>query len=548
MTLQLDRIADRYIQVIIDDHPVGATYLGIHECDDQLGDFSPSAQNEKNRHLRDLLADLDELEMLDAPLDDRIDVLALRASLRRSIFEHEVMRAHERHPSEYVGTVLSGCHQLIVGDFAPIEDRARSLLGRLREAPEVLRCMEENVLDPPAVFADVGADMARGGEAFVGAVVEPVADAVPALSSELAEAGRAAVDAFRRAVEYLEQVGAGSNVPFEIGKEAYEWLLTNYHMLEMDSSALRELGREVMEDTKRRMVEVAAEIDPDRDVHDVIEDLKAEHPSADGLRVRYASEMARAKSFVREHDLVTIPEGEELEVIDTPVFLRKILPYAAYCPAGAFEARQRGLFYVTPVDQSLSKEEQELQLRGHSLHTIPIVALHEAYPGHHLQLTRSNAARGKIRKVLWNTVFVEGWALYCEEMMHEAGFYSDARTRLGQLKETLWRAARVVVDVGMQLGEMSVDEAIDFMMDEVSLERVNATAEVRRYAGNPTQPSSYLIGKLAVLDIRTRYERREGAGFNLKRFHDRLLDVGSVQPRLAEAALGLKELGIEDFV
>jgi uncharacterized protein (DUF885 family) len=302
------------------------------------------------------------------------------------------------------------------------------------------------------------------------------------------------------------------------------------------------MGRRVLSETVATMRVVADEIHPGSPPHDVLEELKADHPPGGGLRQHYATEMARARRFVLERDLVTVPEDEELEVIDTPVFLRKILPYAAYHPAGPFERKQRGFFYVTPVDTDLTSEEQEKQLRGHSIHTIPVVALHEAYPGHHLQLVRCNKARREVRRILWNNVFIEGWALYCEEMMKEAGFYPEARARLGQLKETLWRAARVIVDVGLQLGEMTVEEAIEFMMSEVGLERVNATAEVRRYAGNPTQPSSYLVGKLAIMSIRERYESRAGSAFDLKTFHDELLDMGSIQPALVEAQFGFHEL------
>lgn len=541
MTSQLNRIVDRYIRTLLDDYPVFATFLGDHTHDDELGDFSPAAQDEKNSHLKELLSDLEQLDTTCATDEERIDAAALGAALRRSVFEHEELLVHRKKPAGYVGVVLSGCNELVLGDFAPVDVRARSLLGRLRKVPEVMRDMEDNLSDPPTAFAGVGADIARGGVSFARQVVPMFGEAVPSLSSDLAKAGDTAAEAFGGAAEYLDRF-ADSPEPFHVGREPFEWLLSEYHMLEMDSSELRGVGREVLEQTRLRMSEVAAEIEPGRDVHHVLEEIKSEHPPAEGLRARYADEMSKAREFIREHDLVTIPDHEELEVIDTPVFLRKLLPYAAYHPAGPLEKKQRGMFYVTPADTSLSPEEQERQLRGHSVHTIPIVALHEAYPGHHLQLIRSNACKRRVRKVLWNTVFIEGWALYCEEMMREAGFYTDPKTRLGQLKEVLWRAARVVVDVGLQLGEMSIDDGIEFMMKEVALERVNATAEVRRYAANPTQPSSYLIGKLAVMSIRDRYEARAGSDFSLKTFHDELLDTGSIQPRLVEAALGLRPL------
>jgi uncharacterized protein (DUF885 family) len=541
MSAALDKIVKKHRATLIEDYPTFATFLGIHDHDHELGDFTREAQEEKHGHITSLLSELEAVTVPEDDVDARIDVEALRASLRRQVFDHEELRTHERMPSGYVSTALSGCHSLIVGQFAPIEDRARSLLGRLRQVPGVLEAMKKNVTEPPGVFASIGAEVAKGGTAFMSAVVPDVAREVPSLAHDLEEAGRAAGEAFEGAAAHLEALAESAEKPFFVGSERYEWLLREYHLLDMDSVALRETGLRVLADTKAAISDLAEEIDPDRDWHQIMEDLKAEHPPADGLRQRYASEMARARDFVKDNDLVTIPDGEELEVIDTPVFARKLLPYAAYHPAGPFEKQQHGFFYVTPVDESLSPEQQERQLRGHSVHTIPVIALHEAYPGHHLQLVRSNAASREVRRVLWNNVFIEGWALYCEEMMKEAGFYSDARARISQLKETLWRAARVIVDVGLQLGEMTVEEAIDFMISEVGLERINATAEVKRYTGNPTQPSSYLLGKLAIMDIRERYEARAGSSFELKTFHDALLDTGSIQPRLVEAALGLRD-------
>ncbi len=542
MSAALDRVVDSYVSTLLADYPVLATFLGVHDHDAELGEFSLSAQEEKNGHLKELLSELEALSLDDASVDARIDAAALRASLRRSVFEHEELRTHEFKPIDYVGTALSGCNELILGDFAPLAERARSLLGRLEQIPGVLGAMRENIKQSPGVFATIGAEIARSGVGFVSAVVPGIAEEVPSLRTDLEKASDAAAEAFGGAADYLEGLAEDSGVPFHVGQENYEWLLREYHMLDMDSAELREFGRSMMAEIREEMDDVAREIDPGRTAHDIMDELKCEHPPACGLRQHYASEMARAREFVLANDLVTVAEGEELEVIDTPVFLRTILPFAAYHPAGPFEKKQRGLFYVTPVDDSLSPEEQEKQLRGHSVHTIPIIALHEAYPGHHLQLVRANLGRRKVRKVLWNTVFIEGWALYCEEMMKDAGFYSSAKTRLGQLKETLWRAARVVVDVGLQLGEMTVEDAIEFMVSEVSLERINATAEVKRYTGNPTQPSSYLVGKLAILSIRERYEARAGASFDLKTFHDELLDIGSIQPALVEASMGFREL------
>jgi uncharacterized protein (DUF885 family) len=541
MQATIDRLTDRYLQTIIEDYPAEATFLGFHSRDAELGAFTAEAFEEKAEHTRALLREFERVPPEGAPDDVAIDARVLRISLERSLRSHERLRPHERVPSVYIGTALSGCNQLILRDFAPLEERARSLLGRVRQIPGVLACCRRNIRDAPAAFLRIGADRARGGAAFLRNVVPDVSEGVPLLASDLNAAAGEAADAFDAIAEHLSGLEPDATSPFAVGREYYEWLLREVHLLDFDSDELLALGRRTIEETKAAMARVASGIDPDRDWREIVKELKADHPPADGLRERYAFEMERARRFVVERDLVTIPEGEKLDVIDTPVFARKLLPYAAYMPAGPFEARQQGFFWVTPIDASRPEADQERQLRGHGLRSIPVIALHEGYPGHHLQLVRANANTRKARKLSWNNVFIEGWALYCEEMMKDVGFLVDPATRLFQLKDMLWRAARVVVDVGLQRGEMSIDEAIDVLVDEASLERVNATAEVMRYTGNPTQPSSYLVGKLEIMEIRRRYEERLGADFDLKTFHDKLLDVGSVPPKLARVALGIDE-------
>ncbi|MCK4410320.1 MAG: DUF885 family protein, partial [Candidatus Eisenbacteria sp.] len=327
MSTALDRIVDSYVSMLLADHPVLATFLGVHDHDSELGEFAPAAQEEKNDHLKGLLSELETLSLDDEPIEVRIDGAGLRASLRRSVFEHEELRTHERKPIEYVSTALSGCNELVLGDFAPLPDRAHSLLGRLEQIPGVLRAMRENIKQSPAVFATIGAEIARGGVGFVTAVVPGIAEEVPSLRTDLERASAAAGEAFGEAADYLEGLADGPELPFHIGRQRYEWLLREYHMLDMDSADLRELGRRVLAETREKMDDVAREIDPSRTWHEIVDDLKSDHPPAGGLRQYYASEMARAREFVFEHDLVSVGEGEELEVIDTPVFLRTILPY-----------------------------------------------------------------------------------------------------------------------------------------------------------------------------------------------------------------------------
>jgi len=208
-------------------------------------------------------------------------------------------------------------------------------------------------------------------------------------------------------------------------------------------------------------------------------------------------------------------------------------------PVAPLEKEQVGFFYVTPISRRLTDEQKEEQLQGHSKYKIPIIALHEGYPGHHLQLTHASRTGSLLRKLLRTTVFVEGWALYCEEMMYEAGYYTDPRIVFMKWLVELWRACRVIIDVGLHTRTMNYQQAVDFLVREVLVERVHAEKEVTRYTLSPTQPLSYVIGKKQILALRSAYQNKAGTAFRLRDFHDELLSFGSIPVVLIQRAMGL---------
>mgnify|MGYP006281812495 CR=1 FL=1 len=543
MTPTIDGLVERYVATIEKDHPTWASFLGLHENDDKLGDHSAEGIAQRREHIEELAGELRTLPDEGMTTDERIDAALLSSTLASALFEHDTVRWHKRRPASYLQTALSGCHILISREFAPLVDRAENLLERLLAVPPLLHHMEENVTAPPKVFATVGAEVAHGGAQFVRTTIPGVSEKVPALAEHLDTAASQAIEAFERSAAHLEKLAEGADDAFALGREGFEWLLRNDHMLDLDADQLEEIGRETLDETRRGLEEIAEDIEPGTSWEELIDRMKNDHPAAGEVRDAYASWMERSRDFIRKNALVRVPDSEELEVVDTPVFIRSIIPYAAYMPPGPFETSQCGQFYVTPVNEELPPEEQERQLRGHGTYAIPATAVHEGYPGHHLQCVRANQSDRLLRRLTWSTVFGEGWALYCEDMMWEAGFYTDPRIRIFQLKDALWRAARVVVDVGLHVRGMTIDEGVDFMVKEAGLERVNAVAEVKRYAGTPTQPMSYTMGKRTLLDIRRRRESAD-RNFKLAAFHNELLDLGNIPPLLAEVALGLR--GPED--
>jgi uncharacterized protein (DUF885 family) len=308
-------------------------------------------------------------------------------------------------------------------------------------------------------------------------------------------------------------------------------MLTEDHALDLNAEDLDRIGREAIVQTREEMDAVAATMAPGASWPELVERGKAEHVGApERVRPAYEAAMERARQFVIYHELVSMPVEESLEIIDTPEYWRPLMPYAAYMPAAPFEPVQKGFFFVTPVDTTAPPEQQAKQLQGHNRFHMEVVALHEAYPGHHLQLLHANAHPSRLRRFFANNVFAEGWALYCEQLMRELGFNEGGMGHLMQLRDQLWRACRVVVDAGLHAGGMTVAEAVRLLVEEARLEEPNAVAEVKRYTMTPTQPMSYLIGKREILQLRDLYRARMRDRFTLRGFHDALLSHGTIPP------------------
>jgi len=567
---ELGELAQEYYDSIYRLYPVEASWLGIHAYDDQLADLSSDGIGRQAAQLHELRERLAMLDERDLPVDAYVDYQLLVADLRSRLWSIERLADWQRNPVMYVQEPLLGLLAVVARDYAPTELRAAGLLGRLRAIPATLAAGTANVATPPRVFVETAIQAARGGAAFVREAVPRLADALddpahdpnraapsegggqtdPAfglsptttpfsavdvpddasaalagdLGQELREAGEEAARAFEQHAAMLsEERPDPDEGDFAVGRELFEERMRDWHMLEVTAPDLAALGRRLFEDTLGQIQELAADVAPGRDWVELMEEAREDHPSAEGLLGAYREQLIKLRSFILENDLVTIPEGEQLDVVETPLFERATIPYAAYMPPAPFEAAQTGQFWVTPVDASASAEAREAQLREHSRWSFPNVALHEGYPGHHLQHLWANRHPSFVRKHAQSDLFAEGWAHYCEQLMAEQGYFGDWRLRLFQLKDQLWRAARVVIDPSLHTGAMSPDEAVTLLVDGARLARAQAEGEVRRYCLTPTQPMTYAVGKQQILDMRA-----ELGGFSLKEFHDRLLASGTI--------------------
>jgi len=537
------RRAEGFINRLMEEAPVVATQLGDHRFDDRLADRSKAALERQHREIRGWLREFERFDPADFDPDARIDH-RLMVQIARSILRgFEKLRHHLRNPGLYPEECLAGVFLLLVREFAPLEERLRSALGRVRATPEVLAQGKENIRpeEVPPVWCEVALESAEQGLALFTQLIPALAGQLPdrELQAELIEASGRAAEALQDYIGFLkEEVLPKAQGDFAAGEELFEELLREDHLLDYTAEELLKTGWKLFEETQAEMEELARKLDPQKTAKELLEEAKADHPRAEELLEVYRRELARVRKFVLEREVATIPEGESLKVEPTPPFLRGIIPYAAYLMPGPLEEKQEGIFFVTPVDPESPEEEQEEKLKGHSYVKLPITVLHEAYPGHHLQLVHANRVGSLPRKLgaFVSTLFIEGWAFYCEELMERLGYINKPLQRLGRLNDQLWRAARIILDVSLHTGEMTVEEAIDFLVDRVGLERTNARAEVRRYTLSPTQPMSYLIGKLEILKLIEEYKRRHPDA-SLKELHDAILSCGSLPPRLIRERL-----------
>lgn len=530
---RLEQLSNRILETIWQSNPVGATVLGIHKYDNTLGDVSTSAINGYCHSLRSSVAALQtdiNPSLLDA--DQELNHRLAIALAHSNLIMLEQQRSWENNPSVYSSQAVWGCLSLLMRNPDSQQEVLHLMLERMREIPEMLSISKGNIRNPASVFVKIAFGVNRGALSFFHDELPAIADGSP-IERDVLAANEKVITAFEAYDNWLrEDILPVASGDLGVGGRVYENMLIHEHCLTCTSSDLVALGTSVLLETQEKIAEVAQAIDPSVPWPVLISRLKNEHPPKEGLVDAYRKAFESARDFIIERDLVTVPDDAPLSVGIMPEVERDLMPYAAYFPPAPFGDSKTGCIWVTPIDETASWEQQQAQLLEHSVYSIPIIALHEGFPGHHLQLTRAMDSPYLLRRQMLNSLLMEGWALYCEELMQDQGFYTDPRVQLFQLKDTLWRACRVIIDVGLHTGGMTFDEAVEMLADKACVHEACAAAEVKRYAMSPTQPMTYVVGKTLLLDLRDRMKRKLGTRFNLKEFHDELLSFGSIPPPL----------------
>jgi uncharacterized protein (DUF885 family) len=346
----------------------------------------------------------------------------------------------------------------------------------------------------------------------------------PAEQRRLERAAETASTAIELYTGWLEGTRAGGTDDWALRRERHDRLVELRAFDGLGADEILELGQQKLAEERAARAAAAREIDPTADEADVIARVKDDHAATfDAALEEYRVAMRRARGHLIERDLVTVPDDERIDVIETPPYLRNVIPFAAYFSPAAFDDDSKGIYVVTP-----SVHGDPNAMREHNRASISNTSIHEAYPGHHLQLDAARRHPSLTRLLADAPEFVEGWGMYSELMMREQGFDDGPKFQLMLHTDAIWRACRIILDIRLHRGELTVEEAIDFLVEHTRFERDNARSEVEWSTYRPTYPLSYLLGRTLLLELRSSEERRLGDAFSLRAFHDTLLRNGSL--------------------
>jgi uncharacterized protein (DUF885 family) len=519
-----DLVETRFVR-LVRDNPVLGTALGLHHDDDLLGDGSREAVLTELEEEREYLAEVEAIDPAGLSTEARFERDLELHTVRRAIFDIDVLRLWERR-SFALDVVGDSLFLLFARHHAPLPERLDAIAGRLEAVATYLEESKTRATVPQVrLWQQIELETASKLPTFFDELVAAGVGVLPASEQRrLERASEAAKIAVELYASWLEGTLPGGTDDWAIGREKHDALVELRAFDGYDADAILALGWERLHEERAARAAAAREIDPDADEATVIDRVKSDQPATfDDALEAYRDAMYRAKRHLVDHDLATIPDGERIEVVPTPEYLRNVIPFAAYFEPAAFDPAPEGIYIVTP-----SVGGDPNAMREHNYASISNTSIHEAYPGHHLQLDTARRNRSLTRLLADAPEFVEGWGMYSELMMREHGFDAGPAFRVVMHTDAIWRACRIILDIRLHRGELSVEEAIDFLVEQTSFERTNAEAEVKWYTYRPTYPLSYLLGRTLLLGLRADEQGRLGERFSLKAFHDTLMRNGSV--------------------
>ncbi len=509
-------------------YPVASTDQGLHTWDDRLTDYGTRALAERRGRVKELLAEVRAMPAGTWSRDDRIDRLLFLSELERVAFFDRVMPPEETDPQLYVNECANAIFSLLKKDFDTPARRIRFATARLKRIPSMLEQGKKNLVRPVRLFARLAIEASGSIDPLFNESLMTLAAGLPADETRaLVEARDAALRAIRGYAQWLQERLPAMAEFAPMGEENYNYLLKHVYLLPLDAAQVAMLGE--VELARYRAMESLL---PDPSLADPDPSRSRSVPKDQGEFLKaYESRQAEMIAFLHANRLVTLPgDLGTFTIRQLPEALKPANPGGFMNPPGLYD-KDPGGFYFIPT---YNPKSGNFYIRAAIEDPRPILG-HEGIPGHFLQLSIAHRLKDEIRREHQDGVFVEGWALYTEEMLLRRGLYAENSPGQGQvLRLSRYRAARIGVDVNLHTGRWTFDQAVAYFMEAGGLDREAAEGEAAGAASSPTQKITYMVGKWQILRLLGRCRDRAGRDFRLGQFHDDLLKNGSLPLSIVE--------------
>ncbi|HEV2803752.1 MAG TPA: DUF885 domain-containing protein [Chthoniobacterales bacterium] len=551
---RFQKLAKDYIEGLLEANPEYATSLGDHRFDDKLTDYSDDAVAKELKRAKDFRQQLEQfsdLTKLTGP--NRVDVRLLKDNIDNEIFGIEELKEREWNPLLYNESLANSLYLLVARDFAPPEKRAASIRARLEKIPAVIAQAKANLKNPPQVYTETAIDQTQGAISLIKEGLNEALDKAPKAKADLAPLQDKAVAALNDYKTWLKNdLLPRSTADFRIGADKFRKKLRFALSSDMSMEDLMKAARTDLEQTQKAIYETALPLykkqfpnadeatlgDRKKVTAAVLDKLAEQRPTDDTIVAYSKTVLKEATDFVKAKNLVTVP-STPVDIVVMPEFKRG--QSIAYCDSpGALEKNGKTFFAVAPTPDDWKPERKTSFFREYNNFMVRDLTVHEAMPGHYLQLAHSNEFKAPtlVRAIFQSGTFIEGWAVYAEQFMAEAG-YGGPEVKMQQLKMRLRVICNAIIDQSIHAGNMSEQEALDVMMKEGFQQEGEAVAKWKRARLSSSQLSTYFVGVTEHLALREQAKARDGAKFDLKKYNDTVISFGSPPVKYVREMMGL---------
>jgi uncharacterized protein (DUF885 family) len=527
-----EKLTDDFTRGVLALSPASATQAGYHDhngiaLDEALDDLSPAGIDAQRRFYQDTQKRLAGLDVASLDREQQADLEILKNNVGVSLLELDTIQSYRHNPTLYVELAGNALYTPFVLNYAPLDARFRHIVKRLEKIPALVDQAKANLVDAPEVWNRVAREENEGN---IGLIDHTLRQAAPdALKSSYDTAAGPALAALKDLNTFLAGTLSKKTSDWRLGKEKYARKFA--YVLATDKTP-EQLLAEAERDLQATRMEMATLAAP-RTVKQALDEIASHHATPDTYMAEARKTLEQATAFVREKQLVTLPPRSNLQVIDTPEFMRGIYGVGGFNSAPPLQPELGAFYWLTPIPKTWPKARIESKLREYNEFGIQELTIHEAMPGHYVQQEWANevqpASRRVLRSVFANTPYVEGWGMYTQQLMSDEGYLNNSKgLRLTWLKQKLRGLANTILDVRLQTMGMTDQQALDLMINDTFQEREEATAKLQRAQLSSCQLPTYYAGLRGWLQAREQYKQSKGSAFTLRDFHDRALRESGV--------------------